>query len=423
MANFNRDKKDNLIYISQTIDGKRFKTSTSLKVSEKDWKGNKAKTNVLKYKGTLVNKELTFLELCLNRAIVELSGIGGGMDKLKEIYINNTRGKRTIAPTGAFFLPYFKEYHEQLKLDEATNSRGYKDTYTKLEKYFGNATPTFSELDLNFYDKFNRYLVKQDLAVSTIGAHWMRIKNIIHIAFDRKLHTNKDFEKFERKSEASENLSLTQDEVNKIQAVKLTGVLDKVRDYFLIQCYTGIAFVDINKVTLDNVEEDNMLVFRREKSDEVSLVPMKPIVIDILNKYKGAMPEMMENQNYNKFIKEVCKKAKINGVFNKRITKGGKKVMVSKQRWEFVASHTARRTFATIQILEGTPINLIMYMTGHKTLDSFDKYIRLRELQSRKALGDIPYFKADNSKVATKIKKASNIVEVPDKTGGGPQSL
>jgi integrase len=92
-------------------------------------------------------------------------------------------------------------------------------------------------------------------------------------------------------------------------------------------------------------------------------------------------------------IKEVCEKAKIAGVFNKRITKGGKKIRTSNQRWKAVSSHCGRRTFATIQVLASTPINLIMLMTGHKTLASFDKYIHLRELQGKQALKDLKWFK------------------------------
>lgn len=395
MADFYRDKNFGTIYISQTVDGKRFRAATGMKLPADKWDINngKATSNLIKYNSLVVNTELNKLEMYLTQAIMELTQTGGGIDKLKKIYDSKLVGKRDIKPSGDHFMPYFKDYYETLKLDKKSTYKSYQTTYRRLEKFFNGVNPTFGQLDMTFYDKFGRFLeIDCDLAVKTIGCQWKNIKRVTGTAYEKKLHASTDYMKFKKKDERSEKIALTQEEVDKISIVKLAGNLDKVRDYFLVQCYTGAAFADISKINNDNIS-DGICTFTREKSDEVSNFPIHPKVSEILKKYNGTLPAILSNQRYNVNIKDVCKEAKIDGIFHSRITKGGKKIKSSNQRWQEVSSHTGRRTFATIQILVGTPVNLIMLMTGHKTLDSFDKYIHLRELQGKAALKDLKWFK------------------------------
>ena len=62
---------------------------------------------------------------------------------------------------------------------------------------------------------------------------------------------------------------------------------------------------------------------------------------------------------------------------SKEITKAGKKVTLHLQKWEMISSHTARRSFATNEYLNGTPSITIMAITGHKTEKAFLKYIKV----------------------------------------------
>jgi Phage integrase family. len=393
MATFNRDKKSGVIYIHQQIDGKRFRTSTGIRVSEKNWAGEKATNNLVMYKGTSVNGWLKQCEMALNLAIQDLTQIGGDRKKLKELYLERIAGKRTIRSSGSLFMPYFKEYCEGLKSGVASTHLSYQTTYRMLEKYFGLSAPTFNDIDLNFYDKFGRWMITiGDLSMGSISNQWKHIKHIMRVAFDRGEHKNDAFKNFTRKEEVSDNIALTKKEIKKIENALLSDQLDKVRDWFLVQCYTGVAFVDIMKVNSSNIT-GRMLSYRRDKSDETANVPVHPKVAEILKKHKGTLPEIISNQKYNDYLKSMCETAKITDPFNSRITKGGKKVKSVNPRWKEVSSHTGRRTFATQLVLEGIPVHLIMLMTGHKTLDSFDKYVKLRDLQGKMELSKLKFFK------------------------------
>jgi integrase len=382
-----------MVYIHHRIDGKRFRTSTHIKVDANKWSGGKATNNLVMYNGISVNSQLETCRNNLNYAISELTRVGGGMSKLKELYENYSIGKRTIKPVGNLFLPYFKNCVDGLKAEKHSTFLSYQTTYRRLEKFFGSETPTFNDIDMKFYDKFGKWMkTTGNLAKGSISCQWKNIKHIMRLSLERGEHKNESFKNFTREEESSDNIALTKKEIAKIIEAELSEKLDKVRDWFLVQCYTGVRFADIMKVSNSNIT-DGTFTYRAEKTDEICDVPVHPKVAEILVKYEGTLPEIMTNQKYNEYLKDMCQAAKLNDVFNSRITKGGKKIKSNNPRWKEVSSHTGRRTFATQLVLESVPVHLIMLMTGHKTLDSFDKYVKLRGLQGKMELSKLAFFK------------------------------
>lgn len=64
--------------------------------------------------------------------------------------------------------------------------------------------------------------------------------------------------------------------------------------------------------------------------------------------------------------------------------------MITKQKWELISSHTARRSGATNLYNTGRiRINEIMQVTGHTTEKSFMRYIKnSKQDNARKMAGD-----------------------------------
>ena len=92
--------------------------------------------------------------------------------------------------------------------------------------------------------------------------------------------------------------------------------------------------------------------------------------------------------NFNYYIKEVVKLASINEPIVIAHKRGSKIVEETRPKYAWVSSHTARRSFCTNEYLLGTPSDLIMAISGHKSEKAFKKYI-----------------KADTIKKAVMIKK------------------
>ena len=72
--------------------------------------------------------------------------------------------------------------------------------------------------------------------------------------------------------------------------------------------------------------------------------------------------------------------------------RGNKDVVEVKPRYEWITSHTCRRSFCTNEFLAGTPVKLIMKISGHKKESDFYRYIKISAeqaaLQIEKIWGD-----------------------------------
>ena len=71
---------------------------------------------------------------------------------------------------------------------------------------------------------------------------------------------------------------------------------------------------------------------------------------------------------------------------DKKIASGNPK------KWLEIRTHTARRSFATNAYLTGIPMRDIMQVTGHRSTESFLKYIRVTKLETAEKLKDHPFF-------------------------------
>ena len=58
--------------------------------------------------------------------------------------------------------------------------------------------------------------------------------------------------------------------------------------------------------------------------------------------------------------------------------KENKTIGETKPKYQLITSHTCRRSFCTNELLVGTPVALIMKISGHKSLKDFTSVLKLR---------------------------------------------
>jgi len=85
----------------------------------------------------------------------------------------------------------------------------------------------------------------------------------------------------------------------------------------------------------------------------------------------------------------VGKHAGISELITFSYKKGNKTIAETKQKYQLITSHTCRRSFCTNEFLAGTPVELIMKISGHKSLRDFYKYIRITPEQAAKQIEKI----------------------------------
>jgi len=265
----------------------------------------------------------------------------------------------------------------------------------------------FQDIDMNFYADFIKFLNKKivskgkdkdgnkieetGLAVNTVGKQIAVLKGFLNEATEQGFnnfrgHQNK---KFTILTEDSDTVYLNEKELDKLFTLDLSSNkrLEKVRDLFLVGCWTGCRFSDFSTITPEQVTK-GFLYVQQEKTGAKVVIPLHPVVKSILDKYNGVLPLAPSNQKFNKFIKEVCELAEINETTSKTVTRGGRGVTSVTKKWEFVSSHTARRSFATNLYKSGFPAISIMKITGHTTEKSFLKYIKVTQEEHAKLLAE-----------------------------------
>ena len=238
---------------------------------------------------------------------------------------------------------------------------------------------TFRNLDIDFYNQFVAFLKSEGLATNTIGTRIKVLKTFLSRASDMGLTVNQDYLKksFKKLHEETFSVYLTLSEIERIHDLNdLPAYLDRVRDLFLIGCFTGLRFSDLSRLTSDNIA-DGCLTVKTIKTGQRVSVPLHPYVLKIFEKYGYKLPKMPSNQKFNEYIREVVKRAQINDMVSKEYTKGGLGIAEQREKYKFVSSHTARRSFATNAFLSGMPSISIMKITGHKTESAFMKYIKM----------------------------------------------
>ncbi|MFZ4414514.1 MAG: site-specific integrase [Bacteroidales bacterium] len=278
--------------------------------------------------------------------------------------------------------------------------------YQKAKKTVLN----FNSIDIDFYNSFVDFLTKPTkeknktgqtitkagLSKNTIGTRIKILKTFINEANDRGITVLNDYRKksFKVLKEETSSIYLNESELMKIYYIEtsldsleilrkeyntetLPEYLAKVRDLFLIGCYTGLRFSDLSKLNKDNITSDNTINIKTIKTNQSVVVPIHPITRQIFEKYDYQLPRVISNQRFNDYLKHIAKIARINEPITTESTKGGFKVSETTEKYNLVTSHTARRSFATNAFLMDMPSISIMKITGHKTESAFMKYIKM----------------------------------------------
>lgn len=202
------------------------------------------------------------------------------------------------------------------------------------------------EITPMFIEDFFVYLVGL-MSNNTAIQKMKHLKKILRMAVEEGYISVSPF-KMTLKNEQKEVNPLTLDELRKIKNKNISlPRLAKVRDMFIFECYTGLAFTDMVNLRSENnvvdTKGNEWIIKSRQKTKIQSTIPLLPIAKEILMKYQDELPTLT-NQKYNGYLKElgdIC---------------GIKKNL---------HSHLARRTFATILLNSGVDMVSVSKILGH----------------------------------------------------------
>ena len=152
---------------------------------------------------------------------------------------------------------------------------------------------------------------------------------------------------------------LTDAERDRIEGLTINdSMLATVRDVFVFQCYTGMAYSDAMAFSLDKCQQDgDRLTYSapRVKTGVWFYIRVLPKALAIAEKYGGRLPQVAD-QTCNANLKTI---ANVTGI-TKRLT-----------------THVGRHTFATWMLRNGVPIEHLQKMLGHRKITQTQRYAKL----------------------------------------------
>ncbi len=254
----------------------------------------------------------------------------------------------------------FIEAEMRLRNMEYNTLKAHVTLVNKLNEF--KRIKTFADLTYANITSFDKYMRDKGIGNISINKNHSLLNMYIKIAINKELIARSPYDLFiPPKGKNKEPVFLTIDEVNKIK--KLSGLNDKLertRDLFIFQCFTGMAYVDMqsfSKNDIQIIDEQEIIRSSRTKTDESFILLFLPDAKIIAERYNYNLPKI-SNQKYNDYLKLLIAHPEVN--INKKVT-----------------SHTARHTFATYLLNKGVPLETVSKTLGHANIKQTQLYARL----------------------------------------------
>lgn len=176
---------------------------------------------------------------------------------------------------------------------------------------------------------------------------------------------------------------LTPLEVQAVAGLELSGKEAEARDLFLIGLYTGQRISDYWRYRPEHFRDGCLDMHQVKGKGERVVVPLDvfPQARPLLERYGWASPRLADTLDstatiLNRAVKGICRQAGINEMVTQYTQVADlPPTKEESEKWRHVASHSARRTFATILYNRGYTLGEIMPMTGHEKESTLMKYI------------------------------------------------
>ena len=363
------------VYLRITCDGKRSEVSVRIHIEPGKWNPAKGRVKGNSEDARRLNENIETFEHrtreIYNRLM--LTGQFITAEAIKNELVVPAATQHLIV---AEFQKFVKEIEKMIGNGYSVGTvKNWKVTLGHLKEFL-RATRNvedmpFKSLDISFLHTFQVYAATQwHCRTNAILKHIERIRKIVNLAVSFNWLEKDPFSSFQGKHEKTRRTFLTRAELERIQEKEIAiERLARVRDIFIFSCYTGLAYVDIEKLTPENVvigiDKKRWIYTFRQKTGEKSNVPLLPVAAAIIDKYAtqssrtGRLLPVITNIKTNAYLKEIADICSI----RKNLT-----------------FHMARHTFATtVTLSNGVPMETVSKILGHAKITTTQIYAKVLE--------------------------------------------
>ncbi len=187
-------------------------------------------------------------------------------------------------------------------------------------KYYFKKDIAIDRIDYNFLNSFDIFLKSShSIGTNTVWGYHRHLKKVLNDGIAMELIIRNPYESFKVKRGEANRDFLTVKEIKKIEKKRIDiERLIIVRDVFVFACYTRLSYSDIAKLGHQHLHRgddgEDWIITDRSKTSSRCRIPLLPIAMKILKKYRNYPPNVSEglllpvrsNQKMNAYLKELA---------------------------------------------------------------------------------------------------------------------
>lgn len=384
----------------------RIEFTTGYRIDAAKWDADKQRvrngcTNKLKQSATEINASLLgyYTEIQEIFKKFEVDEVMPTPEQIKEAFNALHRpeeeeakpSKEKKATEGNDFYKVFDEFVRDCgRQNDWTHS-----TYEKFAAVKNHLSNFREGLNFDFFDEkgLNDYVAYlrevKEMRNSTIGKQLAFLKWFLRWAFKQGVHQNNAYDTYKPKLKSTQKkiIFLTWDELTKLREFEIPAnkqALERVRDVFLFQCFTGLRYSDVFNLRRSDVKGEHIEVTTVKTSDSL-IIELNNHSKAILDKYKDVAFEddkvlpVITNQKMNDYLKELAELAGIDEPVRQTYYRGNERIDEVTPKYALLGTHAGRRTFICNALALGIPPQVVMKWTGHSDYKAMKPYIDIAD--------------------------------------------
>ena len=382
---------------------KRIEFTTGYRIDATKWDADKQRvknscSNKLKQSASEINASLleyyTEIQSIFKRFEVEdvmptPEQIKEAFNALRKPVSEEPKPKKEALPCD--FFQVFDDFVE----DCGRQNNWTDSTFEKFAAVKNHLTNFRDGLTFEFFDErgLNDYVIYlrdiKEMRNTTIGKQLSFLKWFLRWAFKKGVHQNNAYDSYKPKLKSTQKkiIFLTWDELNRLREFKIPSnkqALERVRDVFLFQCFTGLRYSDVFNLRRSDIKGDHIEVTTVKTSDSL-IIELNNHSKAILDKYKDVAFEddkvlpVITNQKMNDYLKELAEMAGIDEPVRQTYYKGNERIDDVTPKYALLGTHAGRRTFICNALALGIPPQVVMKWTGHSDYKAMKPYIDIAD--------------------------------------------
>lgn len=288
----------------------------------------------------------------------------------------------------------FFEIYDMFVNEESINSQWNFRTLQKmktqkkvLEEFDHDIS--FEKFNEQYLSNYQRYLEGKNHKNSTISKELAALKWFLKWAMKKGYTKSGEFEKFKPKIKNVQKkiIFLNKSELKRFTEYKIPtdkSYLEKIRDVFLFQCFTGLRYSDVFNLKRSDVKDGYLEITTLKTADNL-IIELNSYSRKLLNKYidvefehNKALP-VISNQKMNDYLKELAELAEIDELVTQTYFKGNERIEEVLPKYSLMSTHAGRRTFVCNALSLGIPPQVVMKWTGHSDYKAMKPYIDIAD--------------------------------------------